>query len=89
MVEGDAVAGDIDPDHEILQLLIEERQRQYEKWGDQKHTFKEWKAIFREEYSEFKCKVVCGYRPEEQLKELIEAAAVLCAWAKQINQEKG
>lgn len=69
-------------DEGVLKLLIEERSRQYEKWGDQKHTFKEWKAIFKEEYAEFKCKAVCGYRAEEQLKKLIEAAAVLCAWAK-------
>lgn len=72
-------------DQEVLNLLVEERARQYMKWGDQKHTPDEWRAIFDEEFAEFKCKQVCGYRAEEQLKELIEAAAVLCAWAKQIN----
>ena len=72
----------------ILTLIINERERQYDKWGDQTHTFEEWKSIFDEEFAEFKCKVVCGYDNKEALKELIECIAVLCAWAKDLNREK-
>jgi len=75
-------------DQFILNLVRDERDRQYEKWADQTHTFEEWKSIFDEEFAEFKCKVICGHDKKEVSKELVECIAVLCAWARDINRGK-
>ena len=75
-------------DHKVIAFIEKERERQYEKWGDQIHTDVEWESIFNEEFAEFKCKLICGYEQKICLKELIESIAVLCAWAKQMVSEE-
>jgi hypothetical protein len=74
--------GEITEDSKIIHKIALERQRQDQKWGDQHHTDLQWKAIFEEEFAEFWCKVACEYSKDECLDELIQSAAVLCAWAK-------
>ena len=69
-------------DDAVIDMVRKERQYQYDKWGDQKHSDAEWKAIFEEEFAEFWCKKVCGHPAKDCLQELIETIAVLHAWAK-------
>lgn len=52
--------------------------KQIEKWGFQRHTFEEWKAIFREEFAEFECKIIAA--KEEGYEELKHVVAVGIAW---------
>lgn len=68
------------PDLEAFDDVKKERERQYEKWGDQQHTDEEWEAIFNEEFAEYKCKKVCGYPADVINQELVQATAVLMAW---------
>lgn len=52
--------------------------KQIEKWGLQRHTFEEWKAIFNEEFAEFECKVIAA--KETGYEELMHTVAVGRAW---------
>jgi len=78
-------------DSGIATKVIEERKRQYNKWGDQRHAHKDWWWILQEELAEAKCKIELGYGIEEVKKELIQCSAVLQAWIRNIilNYKKG
>lgn len=52
--------------------------KQVEKWGFQRHTFEEWRAILDEEFSEAVCQIVAA--KETGYKELTHVAAVVHAW---------
>lgn len=71
----------------IIKLVRDERFRQLAKWSEQEHNLFQWKAIFDEEMAEFWCKLVCEYSNDECLEELIQATAVLHAWAKHLIKE--
>jgi hypothetical protein len=65
---------------EVLEALLLERIRQDNKWGQQNHTDGAWWPIFQEELGEF-ARAENERDFEQADKELIEAAAVLLAWA--------
>jgi hypothetical protein len=71
----------------VMKLVRSERFRQVAKWSEQKHNRVQWKAIFDEEMAEFWCKLVCDYHNEECVEELIQATAVLHAWAKHLIKD--
>ena len=72
---------------EIMQLIVEERLRQLEKWGPQDHSYPEWISILTEEVGEAateanKCHwaqlLPDALRHQSQLRtELIQSAAVI------------
>lgn len=61
--------------------------KQIEKWGLQRHTFEEWKAIFNEEFAEFECKVVAA--KEMGYEELMHVVAVGIAWMIDVKLSQG
>lgn len=74
--------------------IYNERKRQNIKWGYQEHTDAEWLVIAMEEVGEV-CQAVQqgGFASKETdasdtYKELIQAAAVLSAWAEQVLRDK-
>jgi len=68
----------------ILREVIDERQRQDDKWGVMNHNGPTWSAVLGEEYGEV-CQEVLrmdfGKKDAADLrKELIQVAAVAVAW---------
>lgn len=61
-----------------LRSLLKQLSVQWKKWGLQRHTYPEWKAILDEELAEFNCKVVAA--KENGYEELKHCAAVCVAW---------
>ena len=76
-------------DQEILNKVFNERNNQYLKWGDQHHTDRQWEKIFNEEYAEALCKIECGYNSKETIEELVQSAAVICAWIRDVVLKQG
>jgi hypothetical protein len=76
-------------DQEILNYVFTERNKQYTKWGDQHRTEKQWERVFDEKYAEALCKLECGYSREIVMRELIQCAAVICAWIRDIIVKRG
>lgn len=84
-------------DDEILDLVVQERQRQLESWGDQSNTpLFEWMSILGEEYGEL-CEAVnetCFQHPkhpdrggrENIIKEAVQVAAVAIAIAEAVQR---
>lgn len=75
--------------NKYTQLIMQERQRQDEKWGvdrDQ-HNFV-WQTILTEEVGEA---AECCLNENDVLleKELIQCAAVIMAWLENLNAKKG
>lgn len=78
--------------------LIEERQRQEDKWGQQNHNDFEWCAILGEEFGEAAKHVadqriadgdIVGTTEEEMLREeLVQVAAVAVAWVEAIDRRR-
>lgn len=58
----------------------EERNRQLDKWGDQRHTHEHWLSILTEEVGELAKALNEDGSKEEILGELIQVAAVAVAW---------
>lgn len=88
----------------LAQLMIDvsddvmlERERQNEKWGVQRHENPgKWLAILGEEFGEA-CQAAMGplelgtvkdTDAQDLYTELIQVAAVACAWAEQIKEEQ-
>jgi len=67
--------------------IINEAIAQINKWGFQRHTFEEWDVILKEEFAEFKCKVIAA--KESGYDELIHTVAVGLAWLVDIKLKKG
>jgi hypothetical protein len=61
-------------------LILDERERQNEKWGEQNHSPQDWMMIFLEEIGEFaRAEMENRYRgadPKLIMEELIQVAAV-------------
>lgn len=70
----------IDP----LQKILEERQRQDEKWGEQNHIDLYWMGILVEEVGEAAKEMIEG-NVEKMNKELVQVAAVALAWLEAIE----
>jgi len=66
----------------VAEEVIEERVRQYKKWGWQKHANQTWQTIALEEFGEIANAMLEGGKVH---KEIIQTAAVLVAWAEDQN----
>jgi len=60
---------------QVMHLIQTERIQQDEKWGEQNHSAALWTVILGEEFGEF-CKATLDNKPDDQLYELIQVAAV-------------
>src|SRR2546428_12586649 len=69
----------------ILLHLVVERQRQYRKWGRQKHSNETWQTIALEEFGEI-AKAMLENKTKRPSEEIIQTAAVLIAWAEDIDE---
>jgi hypothetical protein len=62
-------------------LILDERKRQNEKWGEQNHSPQDWMMILQEEIGEFACAEMehryRGADPKLIMEELIQVAAVV------------
>ena len=75
-------------DESILAEVSEERRRQLEKWGDQKHNLMTWIAILTEELGEAAKAALDGPEDSESLgNELIQVAAVAVAAVRDLRRE--
>lgn len=71
----------------VMDAIMDERRRQYEKWGDQIHSRENWMVILGEEFGEA-CRAVFEKDDEEFLKELIQVAAVAAAAVKDYQRAR-
>ena len=62
-----------------LQMVLEERSRQDQKWGEQNHRDLKWLAILAEEVGEASAAILEG-RPADVRTEVVHACAVALAW---------
>ena len=77
----------MDTQKAVLELIIDERKRQDEKWEGQRHLHETWELIASEEKGEIARALLEGNI--DQLKiEIIELAAVLVAWYEAIESGK-
>ncbi len=58
--------------------VAKEKARQLKKWGIQRHSYPEWRAILDEELAEFACKVIAA--KENGYDELTHVVAVGLSW---------
>lgn len=73
--------------HELVDKDVRKQVlKQVTKWGFQRHTYEEWKAIFNEEFAEFECQVVAA--KEIGYKELTHVVAVGMAWLVDMRLEE-
>lgn len=78
-----------DEQKQVIELILEERDRQEQKWGEQNHPFAFYQTIFIEELGEVN-RAYLENKRAEFLQELIQAAAVLVAIAEsEFRVEKG
>ena len=63
---------------EIIQLILNEREKQDDKWGEQNHDMYKWLAILGEEVGEAN-KAVLDNKDDELIDELIQVSAVVVA----------
>lgn len=78
---------------QILEEIVEERERQDKKWGPQRHNWPLWAVILGEEYGEV-CKAICDIhfeegKVEQVREELIQLAAVAVAITQHIDEVLG
>jgi NTP pyrophosphatase (non-canonical NTP hydrolase) len=64
---------------DVIALIVDERYRQDQKWGEQNHDDNRWLAIFTEELGEI-ARALLEENEEEADNEIVQAAAVLAAW---------
>jgi NTP pyrophosphatase (non-canonical NTP hydrolase) len=71
-----------------IELIINERKRQDEKWGKRDHHDFVWNAILNEEVGEVAHELL-NPAPYRLRKEIVQVAAVAVAWIEMIlNQEE-
>lgn len=68
-----------------LQLIMDERFRQDEKWGEQNHGDLYWLGILTEEVGEL-AKDIIEYKPAQ--KELVQVAAVAVSWLEALERRQ-
>ena len=71
----------------ILQLILEERQKQDEKWGEQNHNIYKWLAILGEEVGEVN-KAVLEDNYKDVIDELIQIGAVTVAMIESLERNR-
>ena len=72
---------------DVLSDIMDERERQEEKWGTVRHDDCYWLALLVEEVGEMARVIVGGGRPvlaTELYLEMIQVAALIIAWAEQM-----
>ena len=71
----------------IYQLIAEERQRQIDKWGDDRNLDPfVWLAVLSEELGEASQEVLKARSQEDLEKEIIQIAAVAVAWLEDLSE---
>ena len=70
---------------DIIDLILAERQRQDEKWGEQNHEIYKWLAILGEEVGEAN-KAALEDKKHELIEELIQISAVTVAMIESIQR---
>lgn len=81
----------------VMDCIVNERHRQNEKWGMQRHDLGKWLAILAEEFGESAqaMQPMMGLTStkdtdkDDLFAELIQVAAVAAAIAEQIKEERG
>ncbi|MRG86983.1 hypothetical protein GH754_11755 [Salinibacillus xinjiangensis] len=79
--------------HQVNKAVFEERERQNEKWGRQKHSYLRWYTILGEEVGEVAEALqqdmvnAKSTDADDLYKELIQVAAVASAFAEQVKSE--
>ncbi|MAQ31336.1 MAG: hypothetical protein CMD26_01185 [Flavobacteriales bacterium] len=71
----------------ILQLILEERQKQDEKWGEQNHNIYKWLAILGEEVGEVN-KAVLEDNYKDVIDELVQIGAVTVAMIESLERNR-
>ena len=71
----------------ILQLILEERQKQDEKWGEQNHNIYKWLAILGEEVGEVN-KAALEDNYKDIIDELIQIGAVTVAMIESLERNR-
>tara|TARA_B100000401_G_C52228018_1_gene449239 strand:- start:126 stop:359 length:234 start_codon:yes stop_codon:yes gene_type:complete len=71
----------------ILQLILEERQKQDEKWGEQNHNIYKWLAILGEEVGEVN-KAALEKNYKDIIDELIQIGAVTVAMIESLERNR-
>ena len=76
---------------QVLNSVVEERERQDKKWGVQDHSDQRWLAILVEELGEAAAEVIThpGYSERRLQYELVQVAAVALAWVESIDRRTG
>ncbi len=72
---------------EALNHLLKQLVVQWKKWGLQRHTYWEWKAILNEELAEMGTEVIVAKK--DGYEELTHCAAVCVAWMINLIISKG
>tara|TARA_B100000965_G_C19511960_1_gene722350 strand:- start:327 stop:560 length:234 start_codon:yes stop_codon:yes gene_type:complete len=73
--------------NKILQLILEERHKQDEKWGEQNHNIYKWLAILGEEVGEVnKAALEDSYK--DVIDELIQIGAVTVAMIESLERNR-
>tara|TARA_B100000579_G_scaffold417362_1_gene413825 strand:- start:1508 stop:1741 length:234 start_codon:yes stop_codon:yes gene_type:complete len=70
---------------EIIKLILEERQRQDLKWGEQNHNIYKWLAILGEEIGEVN-KAALEDDYDEVIDELVQIGAVVIAMIESLER---
>ncbi|MBL32029.1 MAG: hypothetical protein CMP62_04825 [Flavobacteriales bacterium] len=70
---------------EIIKLILEERQRQDLKWGEQNHNIYKWLAILGEEIGEVN-KAALEDKYDEIIDELVQIGAVVIAMIESLER---
>ena len=74
----------------VFKDVIQERERQARKWGDQRHNSNEtWNVIGVEEVGEVAKAIYDKDDVSHLYEEIIQVAAVYIAWAESIQREEG
>jgi len=72
-------------DKVIFALIADERKRQIEKWGVQRHAPGKWTMILIEEIGEA-CQALLQQRETDAIHELVQAAAVIVTWIEALKE---
>jgi len=70
---------------DVIGMVVDERKRQDDKWGEQNHNPERWLAILGEEVGEA-CKAVLEGDAEGYRKELVQVAAVAVAAVENLDR---
>lgn len=80
---------DMTTQEEVLNDIVLERKRQFEKWGNQKHTKPGWFLILSEEVGDVAKSILDGEGDERMYEELIQVAAVATQICEVLKELKG